>query len=295
MAYLRQRDYLLFIQQTELNQLTTNNPTLLLDAERFAEAQMISHLVQRYDTKREFQPTTAWSNVVTYSAWDLVEINYPSYDVTQTYSVGARVINSGIGYICITAVTVAEPFNPAKWTVLGNQYDLYYAIQPEPEFDYQTFYTVGSKVFWQNKVYTALKETVIPTHAQSLQYPSMGSIPYANVFPSDPVNGPTYWHPDTLNYTVPAGTLPTDTDYFAFGDNRSQQCLEYTVNIAIYKATQRISPQNVPANRVRKYEEAMNWLQDVSHGNVNCDIPEKQPTQGVSIMSGGQVKRINQW
>lgn len=295
MAYLRQRDYLLFIQQAELNQLTTNNPSLLLDAERFSEAQMISHLIQRYDTAREFQPTTSWSKSTVYNADALIEINFPNYDATQTYAIGDTVINVGIGYSCITAITVAEPFDATKWVVIGNQYDLYYVLMPEPEFNYQSYYKVGDKVFWQNKVYKALQETRIQSHSTALQYSSQASLPYSNVFPFDPLNGTAYWHPDTLSYTVPVGTLPTNTAYWILGDNRSQQCLEYCVNIAIYKATARLAPQNVPANRVRKYEEAMNWLQDVSHGNVNCDIPEVQPIMGMPIMYGGQVKRINQW
>jgi hypothetical protein len=256
---------------------------------------MISHLTQRYDTDREFQPTTTWSYTKVYNAWDLVEINFPAYSATSTYALNSLVIQAGVGYICTTEITVAEAFTLAHWTVLGNQYDLFYAEMPQLEFNYKKFYKVGDQVFWKNKVYTCLQETVIPSHFSILQYSSYANIPYINIFPDDPVSGSKAWSPAGSSYTVPAGTLLANTTYWTLGDNRSQICLDYYLKIAVYKSTPRVAPQNVPVNRKNGYDEARNWLVAVSDGLVNCDIPERQPEQGMPVMWGGDVKRINQW
>jgi hypothetical protein len=295
MGYLRSQDYLSVIQSAELNQLTTNNSAVLRQAEAFAQGQMISHLTQRYDTDREFQPTTAWDPTKPYNAWDLIEINYPTYDATKTYPLSSLVIQSGVGYKCTTAITTPEAFNAAHWTPIGNQYDLYYALMPQEEFNYKKFYKVGDKVFWKNKVYTANQESVIPSHFNQLQYPSYDSIPYINIFPDDPVNGSSAWTPDPTSYSVPAGTLPTNTTYWTLGDNRDSITLKYYLYLTIYNATVRVSAQNVPNERRLRYEEAVSWLIEVSNGKLNCEIPERQPDQGTPVMWGGQVKRINQW
>jgi hypothetical protein len=294
MGYLVSHDFNLLIQQKEFNQFTTNDLTISPKAEAWAEREISSKLSQRYDVGEEFQPTTSWSFASTYNAAALVEINFPAYDATKTYILNSLVIQAGVGYINITPVTIAEAFNIAKWTTIGNQYDLYYAVTPKPLFNYKKYYKVGDQVFWKNATYTCLIETLIPSHVNQLQYASQVDIPLYNTFPDDPINGLSHWGAGTT-YTVSAGTPLSNATYWTLGDNRDAQCVNYACILAIYRMTPRVSVNNVPANRLKLFEEALQWLEDVSHGNINVDIPVLQPDQGLSIISGGQVKRINQW
>ncbi len=294
MGYLVLHDYNLFIQPSELKQIQTNDVFIMLNAESFAKGQMISHLTQRYDVEREFQETLPYNPDKVYNSWDLVEINFAAFDATKTYALKACVIQAGNGYICTTPITVAGAFNASEWALLGAQYDLFYVTTPEKEFNYQCYYKVGDKVFWKNKVYTAAQETRIPDHYSKIQSPSYSAIPYVNVFPDNVQNGGAAWG-QGVTYTVAAGTLPTDETKWTKGDNRSAQCVEYMLKISIYKMCSRLAINNVPENREIGYEEALVWLKEVSKGIVNCDIPERQPDQGMPVMWGGQVKRVNQW
>jgi hypothetical protein len=294
MGYLVAHDFNLLIQQKEFNQFTTNDLTISPKAEAWAEREISSKLSQRYDVEEEFQPTTPWSFTAPYNAAALIEINFPAYDPTKTYVLNSLVVQAGVGYINTTPITVAEAFNASKWAVLGNQYDLYYAVTPKPVFNYKKYYKVGDQVFWKNKVYTNLVETLIPSHVNQLQYARQADLPLFNVFPDDPINGVTHWGTGST-YSVAAGILPTNTTYWTAGDNRDAQCVNYACILAIYRMTPRVAVNNVPANRIKLFEEALQWLEDVSHGNINVEIPVLQPDQGLSIISGGQVRRINQW
>ncbi len=294
MGYLRQQDYFLLIQPSELNQMTTQSTAVLSMAESMAIEEMVGHLKQRYDVAAEFQPTTPWDSTLTYNAAALVEINFPAYSTTSTYALKALVVQNGVGYICTTAIVVPEAFTIGHWTVVGNQYDLYYAINPKPVFDYKAYYKPGDQVFWKNSIYTCLIETKIPDHFTQLQYSSIANIPLYNIFPDDPLNGIANWG-TPVAYVVPINTPLSNTTYWQKGDNRSQICVYHAVAIALYNLAPRVAPQNVPSNRMLRYKEAVNWLMAVSQGDLNAEIPEIQPNTGNPIVSGGAVKRINEW
>jgi hypothetical protein len=294
MGYLVSHDFNLLIQQKEFSAFTTNDATISPKAEAWAEREISSKLSQRYDVAEEFQPTTPWGFTTAYNAAALVEINFPAYDPTKTYLLNSLVIQAGVGYINITPITVPEAFTVGKWTAIGNQYDLYYAVTPQSVFNNKKYYKVGDKVFWKNKVYACLVETIIPSHINQLQYASITDLPLYNTFPDDPINGITIWGAG-ITYTVAAGASLLNTTFWTLGDNRDAQCVNYACILAIYRMTPRVSVTNVPSNRLKLFEEALQWLEDVSHGNINVDIPVLQPDQGLSIISGGQIKRINQW
>lgn len=294
MGYLRPHDYNLLIQAKEQAQFTTNDATVLPAAEKWAQDEISSKLLQRYDVAQEFQDTTKWIYSNTYNSGDLVEIDFPVYDATKTYALNSLVIQAGIGYINTTAISIPEVFNLSHWTVVGNQYDLYYALTSKPEFNYKRFYRIGDQVFWKGNTYTCLVETRIPTHYTELQYPNQESIPIINIFPDDSKNGIAYWGSPVV-YVVPANTLLSNTTYWIQGDNRNQQCVNYMVILSIYRATPRVAVSNVPTNRKMLFDEMLQWLHDVSHGDVNLDIPVLQPDQGMPVVWGGNVRRVNQW
>jgi len=276
------------IQATQLAQITSSDSSVQYKAELWAQEEIISKLTQRYDMSKEFSDTTVFKMAPAYKAGNLVEINFAAYSATSIYALGSLVLYNGNGYVCTTAITVAEAFTIGKWTLIGAQYDLFYVKYPQEIFNYLSLYKVGDKVWWKDKVYTCLVETAIPSHADDIQFSSISNLPLRNVFPDDPVNGVTNWGAG-VSYSVTAGTLPTNTTYWTKGDNRNQQIVNYMVAIALYRIHVRIAPANVPKVRIDDYNQAMSWLERVNHGIDNASLPEIQPLQGNSIMFGGQV------
>lgn len=82
--------------------------------------------------------------------------------------------------------------------------------------------------------------------------------------------------------------------YFTKGDNRNQQILLYTLDIAIYNLYRRIPPAIVPEIRIYAYNSAISWLKNVSKGDdVIADIMKLQPSQGNRIRYGSVPKKTN--
>lgn len=170
---------------------------------------------------------------------------------------------------------------------------LYYAAYPKPEFDYSLIYKKGDQVFYKDKTYTALLPTVIPSHELQIQY-DLSSVPRGtSVFPDDTDMGAKYWGTGT-SYQVDAGTALTDAKWTK-GDNRSQQLVQYMVDITLYHVHSRISPRNIPEIRWERYKAATGWLKSAGKGDITANLPVKQVHQGGRIRYGGQVKNINKY
>ena len=210
MAYLIPNDYLSQIQQTSLLQAISNNPAYQLIIEQVAQTAFVEALTAKYDLSQEFTDTLLYNPAAAYNAGVRIYLDAPLYSASQaSYALGVLTLYSGQVYQCINAIAAPQVFTPANWQLLGNQYDIFYAITPYPVFNISKgWYNVGDIVFWKNHTYTALQQSVIFSHAQSLQYYQTYSIPYQNVFPDDPVNGPKWWK-DNGAYVVPAGNLLT--------------------------------------------------------------------------------------
>jgi hypothetical protein len=192
MAYLRIKDYYAYIQADNLQQVIRADDSLRLQAERGAEAKINEYLVQKYDLKKEFKDLSKYSKSVV-RAGELVDLNYSEYNPLLTYSIDSFVSVLGKSYICITAITVPEPFNVLKWLFIGNQYDLYNVPYPYPLFQYENFYNVGDKVFYDNKVYKCKVASVVPSQNSVLQNGTQSNKVSINVFPDSKLNGVTYW------------------------------------------------------------------------------------------------------
>lgn len=82
MGYLIQSDYLLHIQDINLQQLISNNIAVQKQAEKYAQAKITGYLSAKYDCEEEFKETTAFSNIVTYKPNDLVVYNSELYHVS---------------------------------------------------------------------------------------------------------------------------------------------------------------------------------------------------------------------
>lgn len=217
--YLYNGDYLQFIQDVLLQGIISNNPTYQVLIEQTAQQKFYEYLSQRYNLAAEFTDTRQYDPTVAYNAGDRVYLNAPAYSAAATYALGVLttvptgpLLNgtpTGQVYACSTAITVPETFNPAHWTLLGNQWAMFYALYPFPIFDISHgWYNVGDSVWWKNHTYTALQQSVCLSDYEKFQSYSTNRIPFQNVFPDDPVNGKQWWK-DNGAYIVPAGNLLT--------------------------------------------------------------------------------------
>lgn len=294
MAYLINSDLLLQIQDSNLQQIISANQTVLDSAMLAAQAEAISYLRQKYEVDSEFTDTTLWSYSATYKAGARVYLNATAYSATSTYALHTLCLQTGNIYICSTAITVAEAFNISKWTLLGAQYEIFYAAYPKPVFNLYGYYVKDEEVFWANKTYSCVIPTSIPSHDAQLQASQISNLPYRNVFPNDSVNGVQYWGAGTA-YVVAAGTLPTNTTYFSNSDNRDQQMKLYFIDITLFHLHSRISPRNIPQLRIDRYNSAIEWLKMCAKGEVTPALTVIQPKQGARIRFGGNVRNINSY
>lgn len=290
MSYLILQDYYSQIQLQNLDQLINGDLTRLTSAASKAEEQCKEHLIQKYELNDEFTDTTIWSPSRTYYAADRFYLEAIAYNPLFSYSASSLTLQGGFVYICTGTTTGA--FDPTKWTLIGKQYEIFYASLPYDQFELTGRYNTGDQVFWKRKVYTALKPSA-DTNIDNIQYVYYSNIPYPNSFPDHLINGVNTQWGVGISYSVPAGTLPTDEAYFTKGDNRGQRILEILIDITLYKIHSRIAPRNIPELRVDNYHLAVQWLKDAAEGAVTPRLPKIQPKQGNRIRYGGNIKLDN--
>lgn len=292
MAYLINNDYLAQIQAAQKTQLLTGNAGVLTQIENRAISEVKSYLTQKYLVDDEFTDTLQWSNSVVYEAADRIYLDATAYSAASTYAIGALVLQAGNVYRCNTAILAPEAFTIGKWTLINAQYTIYFAQFPKDVFDLYARYRVGDEVYYKGKIYECLIATSTIYHEAAIQYVYIDNIPNTNVFPDDIDNGSKYWELKST-YTIPSGTLPTDTTYWTQGDNRNQQILGYTIDFVLYYLHARIAPQNIPQLRLDNYDIARQALKDFAKGDsMTLDLAKIQPKQGGRIRYGGDVKQI---
>jgi len=295
MAYLRSKDFDLIIMPDNLAQVVSSDTSIRLFAERVAKEEVEFYLSSKYDLSKEFTDTLTFSMSTSYKAKNRVELNGAAWSNATAYSINNIVSKGGLVYYAIQAGTNQDPATQtAYWTLIGNQYDLYYVSLPHDEFDYLGNYAKDDQVWWKDKVYTCKIPSTIYTHEDILQYNSYADVPIRNVFPDDETNGEDYWGVG-VSYSVAAGTVPTDTTKWTAGDNRSQLILENVLHIALYKALPRIAPRNIPQHRKEMFSLAIEWLKEARKGEGTPNLPLKQPTVGTRIRYGGNTKNINHY
>ena len=108
--------------------------SILDSIQRAAVEECISYLKQKYDVSTAFRATVQHDSTEVYKAGQTVYLNAPAYLATLTYALGTQVLQAGNVYKCTTAIITPEAFTPAHWTLVGAQYDLYYAVYPQPIF-----------------------------------------------------------------------------------------------------------------------------------------------------------------
>lgn len=292
MAYLITNDLRKSIQSENLSQVIGGNTDILDAAILTAIEEARSYLVQKYDVDKEFSDTIKWAQGNTYYAGDRVYLDADAYVDASTYNVGALVVHSGYVYRCNTNGTTGA-WNASKWDLLGKQYSIFNAKYPHPVFDYNALYAVGDQVFWKNKNYTCKVQTRPLSQEQYLQYREIQNTPYLNPAPDDVNNGLAYWGSGS-SYSI-SNVLITDTSKWQNTDNRSQQLLTYVVDIALYHVHARIAPRNIPDLRVKRYDDAKDWLKMAAKGEITAAIPVLKPLQGLRVRYGGNVKNVNSY
>lgn len=304
--YLNNIDYNVVIQPGQIEfQLVQNNVQTLLKSELIAQDEAYSILNQYYNLPLEFSNTGTWSYFATYSAAQRVILDYATFSSTTDYSVGTCVIlpnvnnydNSqynltGEAYCCISPIlaTTSTPDTlPSNWVDIGQQYEIYNASYPAPLFNYLDFYQMGQVVYFNGFTWSAVISTPVPSQSWADQFVTIGLVP-RNVIPTDVSNNQqTYWSSTFATYSVPAGTLPTDTSYWTSGDNRSQLMVIHLCEIALYYLHKNIQPTNVPQLRMEAYKNAIRYFEDLAFGRRNTTLVPIQPQQGMSIRFGGNV------
>lgn len=269
----------------------SSDPTLQQDAQDAAQEECESALVQKYDTSAEFTDTLVYDPTVTYNAADRVYLDAAPY-AQIAYAIGAIALQAGKVYMCTAVIAAGEPFNAAHWSLLGNQYDIFFAKFPYPQFNLGFVYAKNAQVFWNGHIYTCKVATSPYTQDVLLQFGTTMNIPPNNIFPDDQTQGSSYWL-DGGPYTVSAGQL-LNTAYFTAGDNRSKMLVQKMVDITLFHLHSRIAPRNIPEVRQKRYDEALEWLDQVAKGRRTAiNLPKIQPPQGQRFRGGSNIKQSN--
>jgi hypothetical protein len=288
MSYLIYNDYKKSIQNINLQQVIGSDLSILIDWQRSAQEQAVSHLVQKYDISIEFTDTKVYDFTKTYNAADRVYLESPTYVPSSTYQINS--LTQYLNNVYISIATATGSFDPTKWTLLGAEYDLFFVAYPLPLFNINSQYLKGDQVFWKGFKYTAINDSPIIS-VLNIQYANYRNIPNLNYFPDG--LDKSQWGTG-IAFSVPAGTLPTNA-LFTKADNRSQQMVEYISDIVIYKIHKRISPQNIPIQRHENYKMALQWFMDCATGMVTPNLPLIQPNKGNRIRYGGNIQNINHY
>lgn len=291
-SFLIAADYRKQIQEATLQQIISNDRTILESAQLAAEGEAKSYLRQKYDVTTELAATTPWLFTQVYNADDTIYLTGPAYLNTALYVLNQLVSFNNFVYINTTAITVPEEFNATKWAKLGCLNQIIFGKLPNPQFNYLTIYKLGDVVFWKNNTYTCAQATAVLTPGIQFQEGFISNVPAANVFPDDPTNGVAFWGNPTP-YSIAANTLPTNATYWTVGDNRDQQMVLYFIDITLYHVHSRIAPRNIPEIREKRYHAAIDWLVMCARGGVTPELPVLQPRQGGRIRYGGQAKAQN--
>lgn len=298
MGYLTPGDYKKSIQADNLNQIIGSDPFVLEDAEQTAVEDVISGLVQKYETGQEFTNTTEWDKSETYRALERVYLSATTFSALAAYNAGDYVAyqpNTSIPVVNVyksIAGSVAHTFNATEWTLIGQQYAIYSPVLPAPVFNNTQVYKPGDVVFWRDKVYTCVLATNTLDQEQALQYFKYEAVPPANVFPDDPANGKTYWGTGVA-YSIAPGVDITNTTKWAAGDNRCKQIVWCVVALTLYYVHARIAPRNIPEIRLDDKERADKRIKEFAQGDKTPKLPAKQPRQGARIRYGGNIKNNN--
>ena len=274
MSYLILQDYKKLIQSDNLSQIIGADYSLVTQMQLAAQAEVVSYLRQKYLTSAEFTNTSIYDYQETYYGKNRVYLDATAFSTTSTYALNSLTLYLGNVYINTIPVTVAGAWIPARWQLLGAQYDIFYVSLPNPEWDYYKTYQVGDTVWYADNTYTCVVANL------SVQ----------------PNEHPEFWGTGT-SYLVYGNELLVVGGYFTKADNRNQQMVNMMIDVTLFHLHSRIAPRNIPDLRVKRYDDVIAWLKNVSRGtDITADLPLIQPKSGQRIRYGSRlVKQKNNY
>ena len=295
MAYLINKDYSVSIQDANIQQIISADEAIRLKAQLAGEAEAQSYLKQKYSIAREFQDLAPFAIATTYYAFNRVYLNAPQYDTNTFYNIVNTLVtyNSNVYRLATPTTNPAGAFNSTLWTLVGPQYQIYWVKPPYTEFNYEAYYNIGDQVYWNNKTYTCRVQTPLLSHDVALQYREIKNLPAQNVAPDDPSIGLQYWGAGTP-FSV-SNVWPNVSSNWIAGDPRDAQMVLYLCDIVLYHLHTRIAPRNIPELRVKRYDDAITWLNMCAMGNVTPNLPLISPMQGNRVRYGGGIRQINSY
>lgn len=87
-----------------------------------------------------------------------------------------------------------------------------------------------------------------------------------------------------------------DEDKWLLSDPRNKAVIMTVIDIALYHLTSNLSPQNIPELRVKRYDDAMKWLDKVQKELISPDLPlldEDKPSAAYIV--GSNTKVTQRW
>ena len=130
MAFLIKRDYLILINEEDLNIVSyssdegTSAESIIEETEANVLFEISSYLSGRYDISKIFFPVLEYLTGETFKAGDFIYLNAPKYNVLIAYLVGALTVKlDGLVYRCTTAGTGTQ----ASFLVIGKAGNYYTA------------------------------------------------------------------------------------------------------------------------------------------------------------------------
>jgi len=74
-------------------------------------------------------------------------------------------------------------------------------------------------------------------------------------------------------------------------DPRHQSIVKYMVDISLYLLHQRLAFDQMPQHRQIAYDNALDWLKDVSRQKISPDLPEPTDDTKEEVLYGSNTKR----
>jgi hypothetical protein len=271
MSYLILQDYKKLIQSDNLSQIIGADYSLVTQMQLAAQAEVVSYLRQKYLTSAEFTDTSLFNRTLTYYAKNRVYLDATAFSTTSTYALFSLTLYLGNVYSCTVAITVAGAWNPAKWQLLGAQYDILYVGLPNPEWDYYATYQVGDEVWYADKIYTCVVANL-------------------SVQPNEHTE---FWGTGTTYLRTGSSLVSGDAAWIK-ADNRNQQMVNMMIDVTLFHLHSRIAPRNIPDLRVKRYDDVIAWLKNCSKGtDITADLPLIQPKSGQRIRYGSRLVKQN--
>ena len=87
----------------------------------------------------------------------------------------------------------------------------------------------------------------------------------------------------------------TNTDKWTPEDPRNKAIVRCIVDIALYDLHSHISPGSIPELRVKRYDDAMSWLNKVMKGQINPGLPVVEGQESGVHRLGSNDKVSERW